>query len=479
MINKELDKKIAAWIDAHRETILQQWMDLIRIPSVRGEAAPKAPYGAECARALKKAVEYMEQRGFSAKLNEDDGYAITFYGEGEKTIGLYGHSDVVPVGDGWLFTDPFTPVVKDGLLFGRGACDNKNGVMASISVLECLRDLQIPLKGKVMAFVGTNEESGMGDVNAFVRNEEMPDLNFAPDSGFPCGYGEKGILRMWAECGDTMNTVRDFCGGDAFNVVLDKATVTLAPNAVLAEELRAAAAGGERYEIEEAADALILRTIGISKHASVPAGSINAAVLACDLLVSCPSFDAHDKKILQAVSRLIADCFGSGMDIEHEDPDGGKLTAANGMVAMENGHLRISIDSRYGITMPADELEARLHKAWNAEGWTIVHMNNRPGYLNDKEGEVPQLMTALCNEITGREMAPYLMYGGTYCRHLRNAYPTGTRLGMVDAPSKLAELPAGHGGAHQRDECVDLEAFFVGLRILIHAVLQCDELLNA
>ena len=43
MINKELDQKIIAWIETHRPTIMEQWMDLIRIPSVQGPAAPKAP----------------------------------------------------------------------------------------------------------------------------------------------------------------------------------------------------------------------------------------------------------------------------------------------------------------------------------------------------------------------------------------------------------------------------------------------------
>ena len=479
MLNKELDKKIVAWIDGHREKILGEWMDLMRIPSVRGEAAPKAPYGVECARALKKATEYIEERGFSVKLNEDEGYAITFYGDGEKTIGLYGHSDVVPTGDGWLYTEPFEPLLKDGMLIGRGSCDNKNGVMASISVLECLRDLQIPLKGKVMAFVGSNEESGMGDMEAFVRNEKMPELNFAPDSGFSGALGEKGILRMWAECGETMNTVVDFRGGNAFNVVLDKAAVTLKPNAALAQQLASVVAGNERYILETTADAIILRTIGVSKHAARPVDSINATVLACDALTACDALDAKDRAILKTVSKLLTNYHGEDLGIAHEDPDCGKLTSANGMVAVENGHLRVSLDIRYGVALAPDVLEEKLHKAWNAVGWSIVYMNNRPGYLNDKNHPVPALMTNLCNEITGNDYKTYLMEGGTYCRYLKNAVPTGTRAVMAGVESPVTKMPAGHGGAHQRDECVDLEAFFTGLRILIHAVVQCDELLNS
>ena len=39
-------------------------------------------------------------------------------------------------------------------------------------------------------------------------------------------------------------------------------------------------------------------------------------------------------------------------------------------------------------------------------------------------------------------------------------------------------LPTGHGGAHQRDEAIDIESFFLGVRILAHYVLACDAHLN-
>ena len=56
MYNQEYDKKICAWLVANRATILDNWMTMIRIPSVRGEAAPKAPFGIECAKAVKTAA---------------------------------------------------------------------------------------------------------------------------------------------------------------------------------------------------------------------------------------------------------------------------------------------------------------------------------------------------------------------------------------------------------------------------------------
>ena len=109
MINKEYDEKIKSWIEENRDQMVEMWLDLIRIPSVRSDPAPGAPFGIPCAQALKKATEYGEQMGFSTRLEADRGYSLISCGRGEKTIGIFGHSDVVPAGDGWLYAEPLRP----------------------------------------------------------------------------------------------------------------------------------------------------------------------------------------------------------------------------------------------------------------------------------------------------------------------------------------------------------------------------------
>jgi len=478
MINQEYDQKICAWIDGHKEQILADWMDLIRIPSVRGEAAPKAPYGVECARALKKAAENLEKRGFPTRINEDGGYALASYGDGEKVIGLYGHSDVVPTGDGWLFTQPFDPIVKEGMLIGRGSGDNKSGVMAATSILEALRDCQIPMSCKVQAFVGSNEESGMGDMEAFVANEKMPDLSLIPDSGFPCVLGEKGILRMWAKCDRSLSVIRDFRGGDAFNIVLDHAEAVLPNNTALEAQIRAAIDGNSAFELSATDEGLLLQATGIAKHAAHPEGGINATVLLADLLIGCDALDANDREILKTVSDLTTAYDGSGLGIAFDDPDFGPLTCANGMVAVEDGHLKVSLDIRYGVDMAPDRLEQLLAKAWNAKGWQIVYMNNRAGFNAPKDSPIPQIMVDTCREITGQELKPYRMSGGTYARYLKNAFAVGVSAAIPGDTGAKLKIPAGRGGAHQRDEAISIDNYFQALRILIHAVIQCDRAIS-
>ena len=99
MINRNYDARIQAWLEKNEQWILDKWMELIRVPSVQSPAEPKAPYGPQCARALKTAAGMFAEEGFAVRVNEDDGYGLADSGEGEKTIAFFGHSDVVPVGD--------------------------------------------------------------------------------------------------------------------------------------------------------------------------------------------------------------------------------------------------------------------------------------------------------------------------------------------------------------------------------------------
>ena len=57
-------------------------------------------------------LAYGERDGFTVK-NVDNYAGHIEYGEGDETLGIFGHMDVVPAGDGWE-TDPYEPVIKDG-----------------------------------------------------------------------------------------------------------------------------------------------------------------------------------------------------------------------------------------------------------------------------------------------------------------------------------------------------------------------------
>jgi acetylornithine deacetylase len=85
---------------------------------------------------------------------------------GGRRILLVGHVDVVPPGDPATWTaDPWGGEVRDGLLYGRGACDMKGGVVAILEAMRIVRSLadQVPFDGEVVAaFVPSEEDGGQG-----------------------------------------------------------------------------------------------------------------------------------------------------------------------------------------------------------------------------------------------------------------------------------------------------------------------------
>ncbi|GFG52050.1 acetylornithine deacetylase [Mycolicibacterium agri] len=94
-----------------------------------------------------------------------DNLRITLRGGDGPGLLLLGHTDVVPVGEGWT-RDPFGGVVEDGRLYGRGASDMKGGLAACLSAMAALRGAG--LRGAVeLAALIDEEENGLG-IRAYV-----------------------------------------------------------------------------------------------------------------------------------------------------------------------------------------------------------------------------------------------------------------------------------------------------------------------
>ena len=102
----------------------------------------------------------------------------------KKTVLLYAHHDVQPVGDLDLWnTEPFDPVVKEGRLYGRGSGDNKAGVVVHYNVVkELLEDLPVNIR----IFIEGEEEIGSPTMSDFIeQNREAleADVIVIADSG--------------------------------------------------------------------------------------------------------------------------------------------------------------------------------------------------------------------------------------------------------------------------------------------------------
>ena len=110
-------------------SVLDLTCDLIARPSITPDDAGCQPLIASRLAAAGFAIEHL-------RLGEVDNLWAT-HGQGEPVLVLLGHTDVVPPGPRQDWTsDPFTPEVRDGVLYGRGAADMKGSVAAFVVAAE-------------------------------------------------------------------------------------------------------------------------------------------------------------------------------------------------------------------------------------------------------------------------------------------------------------------------------------------------------
>src|SRR6185312_5394707 len=74
-------------------------------------------------------------------------------------VHLNGHIDVVPAGAGWT-VEPFAGIVRDGRIYGRGVCDMKAGIAASVFAAEAIERAGVALPGTIEISGTVDEESG-------------------------------------------------------------------------------------------------------------------------------------------------------------------------------------------------------------------------------------------------------------------------------------------------------------------------------
>ncbi len=210
------EAQLEATIEERADELVELACELIRFETTtRGEPGEPARGEAELQQSL---AERLRAAGADVELWEPEpgeldrwtrqvpeglGFAgrpqlIARFGGGGKgrSLLLNGHIDVVSAQprERWA-SDPFAPEVRDGLLYGRGACDMKGGVAAMVIAALALADSGVELDGELIVSTVTDEEwNGAGGL-ALAAHGIGADAGIVPEAtGFEPWIACRGVL---------------------------------------------------------------------------------------------------------------------------------------------------------------------------------------------------------------------------------------------------------------------------------------------
>lgn len=453
--------RINELIDSYREEMIATLARWIRIPSVQGEAEEGMPFGEQLQLMLEEARHTAAGMGFDTR-NIDNYLLEVNYGQGERTLGILGHLDVVPEGEGWSHA-PYGAEIDGGCMYGRGTSDDKGPMVSALYALRAVREAGVPLKDGVRLIMGLNEESGSADIAYYKRENAMPDYGFSPDADYPVINCEKGGLGINLD-GELKPGAGAFqilairCG-TRVNIVPNLAEATLGMGAEECRALLARAGCAERLEVlpGERAGECRLVAHGVASHAAMPENGVNAA----GILIRALAAMGAGQPAIDALAALVGmEYDGASLGIRMSDATSGALTCNLGILEADGGHIRAMLDIRYPVSARSSDLLTRVAAAAAPYGLiTSLRGDSKPLYVPEDHFVVQGLLRAY-EKVTGEKGYTIAIGGGTYARSMENAVAFGNA------------YPGTDNRIHMPDEFVNLDEFVRNARMIATAIIE-------
>lgn len=464
-----------AEVEARKEVMLEDLISLLRINSERDDSQvdDKHPFGPGPVKALEHFLAMAERDGYQTR--NIDNYAGDFeFGQGEEVLGIFAHLDVVPAGAGWD-TDPYEPVIKDNRIYARGSSDDKGPTLACYYALKIIKDLGLPVSKKVRFIVGTDEESGWGDMDYYFAHNGLkdPDFGFSPDAEFPIINGEKGnvqvLIKDEATNGGSVKLVA-FEAGLRTNMVpgIARATVVTAQAEALVAAFQDFLVANPQISGSAETDGDDIKFVvnGKQVHGAMPETGENAGTYLANFLQNF-DFGGTAKSFLTYLGTPAhQDTIGEKFGVNYTDDVMGPLSMNVGIQKFVAGQEAfINFNFRYPKGITPDEIVAGL--ATQLNGWdvtpTIGGHAQVPHYVAPTDPIVETLLRVYHDQ-TGLPAHDQVIGGGTYGRLMARGVAFGAL--FPDSPDTM----------HQVNEFALLDDLYRSIAIYAQAIAEITNL---
>ena len=434
-------QQIEQYFAEHKDAFIEHIRRLVRIRSVKGEAQAGIPFGEGPAEALKETLIIAEELGLLT--NNIDNYVGTIsINEEDTKLGILGHVDVVGEGKNWSY-DPYEGTIVDGKMYGRGTSDDKGPVIAAMYALAAVKDLGFPLAYNTKLIVGTDEESGMEDLDYYLTKEKTPPYLFTPDAEFPVINIEKGAIRTSFDASfaktDKLPRVLSVSGGYKVNVVPPEAIAEiegmLLPD-ISEIALRVTEKTGVNFELQDLGKERVhIKAVGVGGHASTPETAINAITGLLTLISKLPLSEEEGHRMLRGVADIFPhqDYYGKAAGLAMEDKESGKLTMNFSIFEYSSdGQLKGMFDSRVPLCATEantfDVLEPKLADY----GIRLERGGFEKPHHTPADSPFVQTLLHVYEQYTGLKGDCIAIGGGTYVHDIEGGVAFGPTMPGID-----------------------------------------------
>ena len=449
-------------IDENMEEQVEFLQSLLKINSENGEKIEKDgqvyPFGQGVQDAYELTMNAAKEMGFETENFQNYGGHIDF-GEGEEILGIIGHIDVVPAGDGWEF-QPYSGEIKDGYIYGRGTTDDKGPVVASLFAMKALKDAGYVPSKKVRLIIGLDEETNWFGLDHYLENvKEKPNFGFSPDGEFPVINGEKGIINFQLVkklAGKTSKGLQlsKLDGGSVVNMVPESARALVYREDGKYDDIRESAKKyaedkGYKLQVKGVGKSLEILAEGKAAHGASPEAGLNAISILFDFIGSLEFADEKLNDFLHFYNEYIGfNINGENIGCGFADEPSGKLTFNVGLASTDKESIKIGVNAR----MPLDKTDEDVYGGMapfldKYQIGVVKEKYNPPIFMDADTPMVKTMMEVYKNQTGDTEAKPMVIGGGTYSRAFDNMLAYG------------AMFPGEPDLMHQRNEKMNLESF--------------------